>query len=115
MNFPAKPRYRDNDFFLKSKLVHQTKLGTQKKLQYSKDDFTGKECRYALALDGAIYYNYPANQEVVVSAEYGNRTDSFKIGKLTIPIHYRLLKYIQDKGWIHKYTITYVDPTFSPV
>lgn len=115
MNFQTKPRYRKNDFFLKSKPVYTTKNQSKRKINYDPLDFTGPERRYALALDGGTFYNYNANHEFVVSAEYGSRTDTFKIGPVPISIHYSLLKYIQDKGWIHKFTMTYVDPYFDPI
>lgn len=115
MIFPAKPRYRRNDFFLKSKPIYTTKDQSKRIINYEPSDFTGPERRYALALDGGTFYNYNANQEFIVSAEYGSRTDTFNIGPFPVSIHYRLLKYIQEKGWVHKYTMTYVDPCFDPI
>lgn len=115
MTLKSKPRHRDNGFFLKSELVKSIEIGKTETLHYKSTDFTGKERRYALALDRGVFHNSTANQEVVVSAGYGNRTDRFTIGPVTISLHYSLLRYIQDRGWIHKFTITYTDPRFQPI
>lgn len=123
MNFPQDSVvYRNNDFFKKSKLLY-TFIQYDGKISYPLNEITTtdfKESRYALALDGGTYksqditeigpYNSASMciESCTVKAEYSDYIGQYKIGPIKFKFNWGLCKYIQDKEWIHPYTICYI-------
>lgn len=119
MSFVPEGAYitRENDFFTKSKVVQKIKGTEREKLVYAPSQFSlsNSEVRYALAIDGAEYRMHLIDndegmiqtEECVVKAAYNNYIGSFNVAKTTVKICYPLMIYLQDKGWLHTYTISY--------
>lgn len=113
--------YRNNGFFKKSKLLYKY-INDEGIIDYPLNDITStnfKETRYATALDGGIYkcqditeigpYNAASMciESCTVKAEYSDYIGVYKIGPIKIKFNWGLCKYLQDKSWIHPYTICY--------
>lgn len=72
------------------------------------------EMRYALAFDGAEYHRvidpetgYEIGQELRLKVGYDRYTAVYSIGLIRLTFNWQLLRYIQDKGWLHKCVIIY--------
>lgn len=116
MTFPHKHWVvRYNDFFRESEMLYKFPIEKGvRKLDYPLNEITStgntKELRYALALDGGIHEKLeedPLVETCTVFAEYSKYIGIYKIGPIKLELNWALLRYIQDKGWIYPFTITY--------
>lgn len=121
MNFPQDSIvYRNNDFFKKSKFYRQ--MQSNSVINYPLNEITTtdfKESRYALALDGGTYVSQDITEigpyrttsmyieSCTVKAEYSNYIGMYKFGPIKFKFNWGLCQYLQNKGWIHPYTICY--------
>lgn len=122
MNFPQDSViYRNNDFFKDSELLYKY-INDNGEIDYPLNYITQnnlKETRYATALDGGIYksqditeigpYNAASMciESCTVKAEYSNYVGVYKIGPIKFKFDWGLCQYLQNKGWLHTYTICY--------
>ena len=87
---------------------------TLNEITSNKNSSLRKELRYALAYDGAKYYPItdPEKDEVLSSelrldVKYDNYTAVYHVGLFKVTFNWQLMRYIQDRGWLHKCTIIY--------
>ena len=75
----------------------------------NKNSALRKELRYALAYDGATYKWVDGHSILELDVKYDGYIANYKVGPVSFKLNQHLLKHIQDRGWLHKCHITYID------
>lgn len=75
----------------------------------NKDSDLRKELRYALAFDGAVFKWEEDRAVLELDVKYDAYTARYNVGPFDVTFNWQLLKYIQDRGWLHKCLVIYVD------
>ena len=73
------------------------------------DSSLRKELRYALAYDGATYKWVDGHSILELDVKYDGYIAPYTIGGISFTLNQYLLKHIQERGWLHKCHITYID------
>lgn len=110
-----------NSSFMKSEYIRKQILSHQSSqftIDFPLNEITSntksslrKELRYAIAFDGArcVDVDGECTYCLDVTAEYSGYTARYTIGAVSIVFYWQLQKYIQDKGWLHKVYISYIN------
>jgi hypothetical protein len=109
------PRRRD---FMKSEYIRQQALENHfnrfvvnfplNEITSDKGSALRGELRYALAYDGAVFDDEGCVNKLWLDVKYDGYTARYNVGPFDVVFHWQLLKYIQDKGWLHKFKMGYL-------
>ncbi len=108
--------YRSSDFMRSSVIQSQIANSESDKfvIDFPLNAITGNkksplrnELKYAIAYDGAEYSLANGNPTLTVDCKYDRYIGVYDVGVLVFRFHWELLRYIQDKGMIHRCTVVY--------